>query len=391
MKSTTQLTRATVATSIGFLLLGVFGGSFVAMIPRLQVQFQLSPSVLGGLLLISPIGSLLVMIGMPLLLQRVSHHALTRTALFILPIALAVLAAAQSVWLVGVSIYMIGVSNALVGISLNTYGVDVEHTRGRHMLSRLHAANSMGTLIGAAVAGGLLLVTGSRPESLMLIAAGMLIIALVILPRFVRLGGKQSSPAPLLSLVDTGWPLLFPLVAIGMLLISLAEGATSDWSGVFMTQYHHAGPLLAAGAYIGFTASMTIVRVFGGTIIGRIGRWRSFLWSVIIAVIGLSIALLVPFPIATIIGFMLLGWGVALLVPMLISGAGIAGGNRRDQFIAQVSIFGVIGQMTGPALIGLIASFLTLRAALFVPALALFSSAVIIFVIKQNRYRITYC
>lgn len=386
-----RLSPALRATTVGFLLLGIFGGCFVAVIPRLQVQFHIAPGLLGVLLLMSPVGSLLVMASMPMLLQRVAHHHLVRWVLFILPVSLLVLAFANQLWLIAVSIGLIGVSNALVGIALNTYGVDIEHIVRRHIISRLHAANSMGTLVGAALAGVLLQVTSNRWVSVVVIAGVVLVVHSMVVRGFAELARpRRRSAAPLFSLVDTGWTPLFFLAAGSLLLIQLAEGATSDWSGVFMTQYHHAGPLLASAAYIGFTASMTLVRIFGARIIGLIGRWRSVLASVGMAHVGLLIGLLVPSPIATMSGFVILGLGVGLLVPMLISGAGVAGGEQRDQFIAQISVFGVIGQMTGPALIGLLATYWTLKFALFVPALALVLAVICIMIIRRNRHKIKH-
>jgi hypothetical protein len=73
---------------------------------------------------------------------------------------------------------------------------------------------------------------------------------------------------------------------------------------------------------------------------------------------------LIDTPLAAVVGFGLVGLGIANVIPVLFSAAGQAGGNSAGSALAAVATPGYLGFLAGPPLIGLAAENSSLRVAL---------------------------
>ncbi|MNR02633.1 Inner membrane protein YbjJ [compost metagenome] len=138
-----------------------------------------------------------------------------------------------------------------------------------------------------------------------------------------------------------------------------------------MKQAHEVGPFIAVLAYMIFNACMTIGRFSGDAVIRRFGSMQTLAAGGILGVLGLSIGLLSPNIVLALIGFGIVGVGVSVLVPILISMAGNLPGGDRNVAIARASTCGSIGLMAGPAVIGFVAEGYNLLLAMMLPVLLL--------------------
>ena len=77
---------------------------------------------------------------------------------------------------------------------------------------------------------------------------------------------------------------------------------------------------------------------------------------------GLLIAVIFPHLLTAIIGFMLVGFGVSSVVPMVYSAAGKSKTMSPGVALAAVSTIGFAGFLIAPPIIGFIAGLATLRA-----------------------------
>ena len=73
------------------------------------------------------------------------------------------------------------------------------------------------------------------------------------------------------------------------------------------------------------------------------------------AAVGIGGALFIGTPTAAIIGFGLVGLGIANVIPVLFSAAGRVPGTRPEAALAAVATTGYCGYLVGPPLIGLTA------------------------------------
>jgi fucose permease len=132
----------------------------------------------------------------------------------------------------------------------------------------------------------------------------------------------------------------------------VAEGAMGDWSAVYLHDGLGSSPAVAALRFAAFSLAMAAGRATGDVVVGRLGPQAVLRAAASIAAIGLTAALLVARPLAGIIGFGLVGLGIANVIPILFSAAGRAPGVLPGAAIAAVATAGYAGFLTGPPVIG---------------------------------------
>jgi predicted MFS family arabinose efflux permease len=142
----------------------------------------------------------------------------------------------------------------------------------------------------------------------------------------------------------------------------LCEGSASDWSGDYLNRVVGAGPTVAALSYVPFTAVMAITRLGAPRLYERVSiRW--LLPSLaLFAAAGLCVTLVTANLVVTLLGFATLGAGVALLVPAAMTAA--YSPSDAGTAIAVVAAIGWVGYLIGPPLIGQVAQWAGLSAAL---------------------------
>jgi len=248
---------------------------------------------------------------------------------------------------------------------MNAQGVLVEESYARPIMSSFHALFSLGGLLGAggaavAMAAGLSAITHLALVALLGLAAiGLAAAHLVPTPR---------SPGP-----AQAWFVAPPVALLGLGLLAfcalLAEGAMGDWSAVYLRDSLGTPAATAAMGFAAFSLAMALGRLVGDALARRLGGPRLLRVSGSLAAAGLSIALLVGQPGVALLGFGLVGLGVANLIPVLFSAAGRTGADAGTA-IAAVATTGYLGYLAGPPLIGLAADAAGLPAALGIVCLA---------------------
>jgi fucose permease len=147
----------------------------------------------------------------------------------------------------------------------------------------------------------------------------------------------------------------------------VAEGAAIDWSAVYVHERGGAGAAAAAGAFAGFSLAMAASRLVGDGLAGRFGPVRLARASCVVAIAGLALALLVPGAVTGVIGFALVGAGLAPIVPTAVSAAGDPRLGDPETVISRMLTIAYVGSIIGPALIGFVAGHVGLRGALVIP------------------------
>jgi MFS family permease len=110
--------------------------------------------------------------------------------------------------------------------------------------------------------------------------------------------------------------------------------------------------------------------MLGDRLAERMGAARLLRLSGALAGGGLAISLLVGHPATALLGFGLVGLGVANLIPILFSAAGRTPGIEAGTALAAVATPGYFGYLAGPPLIGFAAEAAGLPAALAIVCVA---------------------
>lgn len=359
-----------------FLLTGLIFATWAARIPTVKANLGLSDGELAIAFVALNAGAV---IGLQLGALVVAHVGSRATLLVALPLfagMLIALALAVNLATLALALAVSACVNSVVDVAINEQGVGLERLRRRPLLSGLHAMHPLGGLIGSAVAA-----LAAR-SGIPLIAhfGGIALLAALL----AMIASRPLLPAATLHREEHGNSHTSPwtawtrrLVWLGALafIFTLAEGSALDWSAILLRDRLRTTTAIAATAVATFQLAVTLGRLLGDRLIDRLGPVTAFRAGCLLGGGGCAAGLLVGTPPGALIGFALLGLGLATLLPLSISAAGATGEVSDADAVARVSMLGYLGSFTGPALIGLLANRVGLASALLLPAAAVVASA----------------
>jgi MFS family permease len=266
-----------------------------------------------------------------------------------------------------------GAFQGSLDVAMNTQAIAVERAGRRTIMPGLHGGWSIGSFAGAGI--GALAVGAGIGLTAQLLVLGTLAL-LVVGPLVVRMLPDRGAPATATGRPTSRWSggmvLLGAIVFAGM----LAEGAAADWAAVYLS-----GSLAATGAvpglaYAAFCLAMLGVRLGINRPLERYGSDRVLPVLATVATAGFAAALLLNRPATAIIGFAVLGIGLAAVVPAVLSAAGRIPGLHPGTAVATASACGWAGFVAGPPVIGYLADLTALPVALgLLPVLTAFVAA----------------
>jgi len=256
-----------------------------------------------------------------------------------------------------------GLLISLLDVAINAEASEIERLCGGHVMSGFHGMFSLGGMVGAGL-GSAATALGLSAQQHLLFAAGLSLPTLVVGSLFMlpveppaegagtraRLPRAQRSA---LMLIGT-------LAALGL----ITEGAMYDWSVLYMKQERGSDAGTAALAYAAFSAAMAAGRFGGDWVRARWSPVTVMRWSGALAAVGMTGVLLMPWPIASLLTFSIVGLGLANVVPVLFSAASRQPDVPPAHGIAAVSSMGWLGMMAGPPLIGVVAHAVSLTVGL---------------------------
>ncbi|MFD8478373.1 MFS transporter [Kitasatospora sp. NPDC059673] len=367
--------RARLSVALVFAVHGAVTGTFVTRIPWIKDQLDLSPGQLGLALVFPAVGASLAMPLAGSIVHRFGARAALRGLLSLWCLSLALPALSPHLVVLCLSLFLYGATSGMSDVAMNAQGVEVEKRLGRSIMSGLHGMWSLGGL----VASGFGVLAAHRQVDAR-IQYAVTALVLVLLAQVVSRGVLDVRPT-----ADEEAPPRFALPPKEALVICLvgfcavfAEGASMDWSGVYLRDITGASASIAAACFTAFAATMAAARLAGDAVIRRLGPVRTVQVSGVVAGVGGLLVVLAHSPYLAIPGFALIGIGIAVVVPLAFAAAGRAGSNP-SQSIAGVATITYTSGLVAPAVVGGIAqassltvSFLvvTLLAAALIPSAA---------------------
>ena len=153
-----------------------------------------------------------------------------------------------------------------------------------------------------------------------------------------------------------------------MMVMFIADSATSNWSAVFLDDVLSASESVAALGLFAYQLFMVAGRSVGDRLVRRFGMAPVIRVGAAIGGAGLLVAAAAPTPAVGIAGFALQGIGLCVVVPLSFSAAGRLDPAGTGVAIARVNLFNYAGFIIGAGLIGAVAEAADLRFAFVVPA-----------------------
>jgi MFS family permease len=249
------------------------------------------------------------------------------------------------------------VMGSLMGItdvSINVDGTALEKVAGKTLMPRMHAGYSIGTLVGSG-GGTLAAATGmSLFWTVAPLAAIQIALPFALAKHLPQGTGVETAHVEGQKAAGNWFTFSLILFGIGILGITLAEGAAGDWLTLGLANGFKTTGANAGFGFTVFFVGMVIVRFFGGGWADKIGKGRALQLLAAIGVAGILLVILgSPNIYLGWIGAGLWGAGVALGFPLFLSAAGE--GENSAKRVGFVATWGYGAFLAGPPLLGLLA------------------------------------
>ncbi|MNS47945.1 Inner membrane protein YbjJ [compost metagenome] len=346
------------STRIAFLIAGLLMSAWAPLVPLVKARAGLDDGGLGLLLLGLGGGSI---VAMPFAGYLTAHYGCRPVVIWATIVLCAVLALLSTVaWLPGlvIAVTLFGASMGMLDCAMNIQSVIVEKNSGQALQSGFHGLYSVGGIVGAGAMTALLTL-GLDP-----LIAALCIVATVLGSLY------KAAPALLTYGTERGGPLFAVPRGIVLLLgtlcfiVFLTEGAMLDWSAVFLVSNRGLEPSIAGLGYASFAAAMTVGRLTGDAIVSKLGGVRVVALGGLCAAAGMIVSLGIDGWPASLIGYALVGAGCSNIVPVLFTAVGRQQRMPQAVAIPAVISMGYAGILIGPVCIGAIAHLSTLSFAL---------------------------
>jgi fucose permease len=353
------LLRATIAVRAQFFIAGALFATWGIHVPTVKEHYGLGEQALAMAMLASGVGAVLTLTQAGRIVGRHGARHMAMLSGVLCAGGLVALLMSQSYAVLLALMVIFGIGMSLLDVSINAAASELEGLRKRSLMSGFHGMFSLGGMVGAGV-GSALLSHGVTPGTHLVVtslASGVLVMLAGVVMLKTVAGSSQEGHG--LSLPRGVLGLLGVLAALGL----IAEGAMYDWSVLYMTQELKSTPDVAALAYASFSGAMAAARFGGDWVRDRMSPAVLMSCSAALAAVSMAGVLLIGHPVATLIGFALVGLGFANVVPVLFGTAAKLDANPAHG-IAVVASVGYFGMMVGPPLIGVIAEHSSLTVGL---------------------------
>ena len=342
------------ATRLAFLVAGFGVACWAPLIPYAKARLAVDDGVLGLLLLCLGIGSVVAMPMTGMLSARYGSKPIIIGGAIGMALSLPLLAVAPTPLTLAVALFVFGGSLGSLDVAMNIHAVEVEKAAQRPLMSGFHGLFSVGGFVGSMFATFLLSLQLGPLATTVMAALLMLVAAYAIAPRLLTTVKAEGGS---LFALPRGFVLLLAMLTA---IVFLVEGAVLDWGALYLTGAGLVGAEQGGMGYMVFSIAMTVMRLTGDVVVGRIGDRATLFWGSLIGIAGFALMLTAPVAAVAMAGFLLVGIGLANVVPVLFRRAGNQSVMPAGLAVAAVTTTGYAGMLVGPAGIGFVAKLTSL-------------------------------
>lgn len=403
MERNSIITRSKLATQAIFLVCGFAISSWAPMVPLAKARLGLNDANLGYLLLMLGLGAITMMPVSGFFSHKFGTRIVILVSGLVSAVMLPLLLLISTPITMGIALFIFGAGIGTIDVAMNAQGIHVQNACGKQIMSSLHGLFSVGGLCGSLGIGALIKI-GLNPVAAAVSIAVLLVLILVY--NFKSLLNKsqeqqyanseesgavqepgRASKAVAQPGVAQRSRFSFAVIYLGFacFVVFLSEGAILDWSALFLRESKNIDVAFAGLGYAAFSIAMATMRLLGDKIVEKLSGRLVVGIGGLVGALGLFLAVGTPWLWSALAGFVLLGIGVANVVPVFFSEAGKIKGMASSIAITIISTMGYAGQLAGPAMLGFIAYHYSLRTALTVVAVLLGAVAISYFLKKGKK------
>lgn len=364
-----RVRKARLATFFGFFQLGammlVWSTSTSPLREQLQWNGGEGDSRFGLLALSIGVGAAVGCFAIGPFIDRYGPRATTTLTLVIYPllyIPLGFVSGLVAAMIVGT---LIGLLRGAGDTALNTHGVQVERFYGRPIMSAFHAAYPAGGFVFGIIGSAFVRHFIDSPV-ILYITTGVLMSVLgavfgrwmlaqeeLLPPDADRSDGKPEAGS---GEHPSAMATFLVMVGFGAVLLGsmLSEGAILDWGQEFVRRHVDTTAAMAGAAVTIYSGAQFVGRLVGDRLAEMIGPRTVVAASGVLGASGAALAMITTHIATALIGFAMLGLGLACMAPLLLSAAGRRDPANAGRNIGLVNAIGYVGMLAGPAAITLV-------------------------------------
>lgn len=341
--------------SLFFFLSGFSFSTWASRIPTIKMAFDFNDAELGSILLAMPIGSLL---GLPISGWLVSKYN-SRVPLIIgfalNTFALALIGFSHNVVTLVIAVLLFSFTTRIYNISVNTQAISLQKFYERKIMGSFHGFWSTGGIFGI-LFSTLMLNWGISIQSHFIMVGAVALVLTVFSYKYLLKNDKAEKGNKLI--LGKPDPYIFYLGVVAFL-SAICEGGMFDWSGIYFQQVLNVE--IFTYGYLIFMTFMAASRFLSDKIIAIIGMPNTYIMSATCIVAGIAMAIIVPTFWTAMIGFSLVGFGTAAVIPMSYALAGASHKYSPGMAVSIIATYSITGMLLGPPLIGYLAHAFNLR------------------------------
>jgi len=336
-----------VTTSVFFFLSGIVTSTWSSRIPDIQRQLHLSNAELGGVLFSISAG---LVCGLPISSWLVAKYAsikMMTISTILYAILVSFLSIAPNVYLLIVLLFLFGATRNLVSMAANTNSIEVQYLHQKPVIATFHGIWSMACFVGIAI--GAFMISKTISPFWHFISIGLITIVGVFI--FKRKDRKTNFKPEKKAFFVKPDRYLFLLGLIAFCAM-FCESSMFDWSINYYEKVIHANKDYVTFGYSSFIIMLTLGRLFGDRVIARLGFTRVLWISGLLMTAGFIIVIAFPSVLFASAGFLLVGLGSSIIVPIIYSLAGKSTKMSAGYAIASVTMVGYLGFLLSPLILG---------------------------------------
>ena len=338
-----------------FFMSGFSFATWASRIPTIKMAYGFNDAELGSILLAMPIGSL---IGLPIsgwLVSRYNSRVPLTVGYGLNSIAMALIGFSHNVVALVAAVVLFAFTSRIFNISMNTQAITLQKLFTQKINGSFHGFWSTGGIAGVAFSTALLALNASMQVHFLIVGILTLLLAAYSY-QFLLKDDRAASGNKIIIGKPDPYIMCLGIVAF---LSAICEGGMFDWSGIYFQQVLNVK--IFTYGYLIFMLFMAASRFLSDLIIARIGMAATYLMSAVFIIFGIALAIIIPQFWTAMIGFSLVGFGTASVIPMSYSMAGNSKKYSAGMAISIIATYYITGTFLGPPLIGYLSHAFGLR------------------------------
>ncbi len=371
-----------ISACMGMLIFGIVMAVLGAVLPSVIEKFQIDMGDAGSLFLIMNLGMLLGSVVFGPLVDRYGYKGLLALCAFLVFASIEGIAISPSVNILRISLFLVGFAGGSINGGTNALVSDISEENRGGRLSLLGVFFGVGAL-GVPFLLGTLLDRFSY-ESLIGFVGVLILIPFALFTAIKFPSPKHEQGFPLadgLKLTREGTLLLFGLV---LFMQSGLEMTMGGWSATYLSEEINIQPRQSVLFLSLFWLGLIFARIALTGILLHVSKFAVMMTSFAVAFAGVVMLLLSQSLAMALPGLLLTGIGFAAIFPLVFAYVGDLYPKFSGTAFGVILAIALLGGMTYPFIVGLLAENFGLRTSLFLVPLTLICSSFLFWKINKR-------